>query len=77
MDSATCQEQPDIFNETDNMRRDLQHNRYLQHFVDSVINSMGSSHPDKAVNTLGSLYIHYVKSISEKSKLNTVLEVHS
>jgi hypothetical protein len=71
------------------LRHDFQLNAYPQGFTDSVINSKGSSWPNKEEKPLGSAYIPYVKGASEKfkctgnwysirisSKLNTLL-VHS
>jgi hypothetical protein len=46
------------------LRRDLQLNGYPQGFVDSVINSKGSSSPSKQEKLVGSAYIPVVKSIS-------------
>jgi hypothetical protein len=56
-----------VFNEIDNLRNELQLNGY-PHFIGSVINSKGSSHPDKEEKPPGSVYIPYVNSISEKFK---------
>jgi hypothetical protein len=39
-----------------------------QGFTDLFINSKGSSHPNKEEKLLGSVYIPYVKGISEKFK---------
>jgi hypothetical protein len=39
-----------------------------QCFIDSVINSKGSSHPSTEEKPLGSVYIPYVKGVSEKFK---------
>jgi hypothetical protein len=55
-------------NEISNLKRDLQLNDYPQGFIDSVINSKGSSHPNTEENPLGSVYIPYVKGVSEKFK---------
>jgi hypothetical protein len=41
---------------------------YPQGFIDSVINSKGGSHPNKEEKPLGSVYISYVKGVSEKVK---------
>lgn len=43
-------------------------NVYPQDFLHSTINSKGSSHPSKAENRLGSLYITHVKCVSQKFK---------
>jgi hypothetical protein len=43
-------------------------NVYPQGFIDSVINSKGSSHLNKEQKPLGSVYIPYVKGVSEKFK---------
>jgi hypothetical protein len=51
-----------------NLRRDLQLNSYPQGFSDSTINSKGSSHLNKKEKPLGSVYIPYVKDVSEKFK---------
>jgi hypothetical protein len=44
----------------------LQLNGYPQGFIDSVSNSKGSSRPNKEEKPLGSVYIPYVKGVSEK-----------
>jgi hypothetical protein len=48
------------------LRRNLQLNGSPQGSIDSVINSKGSSHPDKEEKPLGSVYIPNVKGVSEK-----------
>jgi hypothetical protein len=50
------------------LRNDLQLNGYPQGFTDSVINSKGSSHLNKEQKPLDSVYILYVKGVSEKFK---------
>jgi hypothetical protein len=50
------------------LRHDLQLNSYPQGFIDSVINSEGSSCPNKEERPLGSVYITYMKGVSEKFK---------
>jgi hypothetical protein len=50
------------------MKRDLQLNGYPRGFIDSVINSKGSSRLNKEQNPLGSVYVSYVKGLSEKFK---------
>jgi hypothetical protein len=62
---AICQERQGLFNEFGSLRRDLQVSGHPQRFIDSVINSKGSSCPDKQVKSLGSAYIPYTKSIPE------------
>jgi hypothetical protein len=58
---------PNSLHELD-LRRDLQLNGYPQGFTDVAINSKGSSHPNKEKRPLGSVYIPYVKGVSEKFK---------
>jgi hypothetical protein len=48
------------------MRCELQFNGHPHAFIDSVTNSKGSSYPEKGERPLGSVYIPYVKGISEK-----------
>jgi hypothetical protein len=72
--------------EISSLRSDLQ----LNCFIDSVIKSKGSSHLKKEQKPLGSVYIPYVKGVSESSnthgidttlgwfsELKTLLGVHS
>jgi hypothetical protein len=66
--SALCQEQQDLVIEISNLRRDFQLNGYPQSSVDSVTNFKGSSHLNKEQKPLGSVYIPYVKGVSEKFK---------
>jgi hypothetical protein len=61
--STTCQGQHDLFNEI-NLKCDLQFSGYPQGFIDSFINSWGSSHPNKEEISLGSAYTPYVMGIS-------------
>jgi hypothetical protein len=42
-----CQEREDLFNKLSSLRSNLQLNSYVQSFIDSVINSKGSSFPNK------------------------------
>jgi hypothetical protein len=64
--STICQEQQDLFNEITILRRDLQLSGYHQVFINSVINSKGNSHPNTEEKPLGSVYILYVKGVSQK-----------
>jgi hypothetical protein len=57
-----------MFNEISSLRRDLQLNGHPQDFVDSVINSKGSSRPNKEDKPLDSVYILYVEGVLEKCK---------
>jgi hypothetical protein len=66
--STICQDRQDLAKEINNLRHDLQLNGYPQGFIDSVINSKGSSRPKTEEKPLDSLYIPYVKGISEKFK---------
>jgi hypothetical protein len=66
--STICQERQDLVKEISSLRSDLQLNGYPQAFTDSVINSKGSIHLNKEQKPLGSVYIPYVKGISEKFK---------
>jgi hypothetical protein len=54
--------------EINNLRHDLQLNGCPQSFIDSVINSKGSSRLKTEEKPLGSVYIPYVKGVSEKFK---------
>jgi hypothetical protein len=67
-DSTICQERQELFNEISNLKRDLQLNGYPQGFIDSVINSKGSSRPNTEKKPLGSVHISYAKGVSEKFK---------
>jgi hypothetical protein len=61
-----CQERQDLFIEVGNLTRDIQLSGYPQGFIDSVINSKGSISPNKEGKPLGSVYIPYVKGVSER-----------
>jgi hypothetical protein len=65
--STICQARQDLAKEI-NLRHGLQLNGYPQGFIDSVINSEGSSRPKQEEKPLGSVYIPYVKGVSEKFK---------
>jgi hypothetical protein len=54
-----------ILNGSDDGVCDLQLDGYPQGFTDSAINSKGSSRPNKDQKPLGSVYIPYVKGVSE------------
>jgi hypothetical protein len=64
--STICQVRQDLFNEISSLRRYLLRNGYPQGFIDSVINSKGSSGPNKEEKPLGYVCIPYVKGVSEK-----------
>jgi hypothetical protein len=68
--STISQERQDLFNKISSLRRDLQLNSYPQGFIDSIIthNSKGSSCPNTKEKPLGSVFISYVKGVSEKFK---------
>jgi hypothetical protein len=66
--STISQKWQDLVNEVINLRRDLQLNGYPHGYINSGINSKGSSCRDKQAKWLGSLYIPYVKDIPEKLK---------
>jgi hypothetical protein len=66
--STKCQERHDLLNEISNLKRDLQLNGYPQGFIDSAINSKGSSQPNTEEKPLGFVYIPYVKGVSKKFK---------
>jgi hypothetical protein len=53
-------------NEIRRLKHDLQLSGYPQGFIDSVINSEGSSLSNKDKKPLGSVHIPYVKGFSEK-----------
>jgi hypothetical protein len=55
----------DLVNEISSLRPDLQFNGYPQGFTNSAINSKGSCRPKKDEKPLGSVYIPYVKGVSE------------
>jgi hypothetical protein len=65
---SICKEGQDLFNEISNLRRGLRLNGYPQVFTDSVFNSKGSCRPNKEEKPLGSVYIRYLKGVSEKLK---------
>jgi hypothetical protein len=54
--------------EISSLRCNLQQNGYPWGFIDFVINSKGSSHLKREVKSLGSVYIPYMKGVSEKFK---------
>jgi hypothetical protein len=62
--STLRQEQQYLFNKIGN----LQHPRYHQAFIHSVIHSNSSSQLDKEGKPLNSVYITFVKGISENLK---------
>jgi hypothetical protein len=66
--STLCQERQDLFNEISSLRCDLQLTGYPQGFIGLGINSKGSSHRNKEQKPLGSVYIPYMKGVSEKFK---------
>ncbi|PNF31038.1 hypothetical protein B7P43_G17855, partial [Cryptotermes secundus] len=66
--STICQDRRDLVREINNLRHDLPLNGYPKGFIDSVINSKGSSRPKKEESPLCSVYIPYVKGVSEKFK---------
>jgi predicted GIY-YIG superfamily endonuclease len=66
--STICQKQQDLLVEVNNLRRDLQLSGYPQGFINSVVRSKGSSHQKNEEKPLGSMYIPYVKGVSEKFK---------
>jgi hypothetical protein len=66
--SIICQEHQDLCDEIRGLRHDLQLNGYPRGFIDSVINSKGSSRLNKEEKPLGYVYIPYVKGVSEKFK---------
>jgi hypothetical protein len=66
--STICRERQDLSNEISSLTRDLQLNCYPQDFIDSVINSKGSSRPNKEEKPVGSVYIPHVKGVSEMFK---------
>jgi hypothetical protein len=66
--STICQERQDLVKEISNLRSDLKLNGYPQSFINSVINSKGISRLNEEQKPLGSVYIPYVKGVSEKFK---------
>jgi hypothetical protein len=66
--SVICQEHQDLCDEIRGLIIDLQLNGYPRGFIDSVINSKGSSRLNKEEKPLGCVYIPYVKGGSEKFK---------
>jgi hypothetical protein len=66
--STICHKQQALFTEISSLSLDHQLSGYPQGFIDSVINSKGSSHLNKEEEPLGSMYIPCVKGISEKFK---------
>jgi hypothetical protein len=62
--SPISQELQDLIKEISSLRSDLQLNGYPQGFIDSVINSKGSSRLNKEQMILDSVYIPYVKAVS-------------
>jgi hypothetical protein len=66
--SNICQERQDLVKEISILGSDLQLNVYPQGLTDSVINSKGSSRLNKEQKPLGSVYVPYVKGVSEKFK---------
>jgi hypothetical protein len=66
--STICQEWQGLLNKISSLRCDLQVNSYSQGFIASVIDSKGSNCPNKEEKPLGSVYIPYVKDVSEKFK---------
>jgi hypothetical protein len=56
--STICQEPQELFNEISNLKHDLQLSSYPQGFIDSVINSKGSSHLNTEEKPLGSVISH-------------------
>ncbi|PNF31066.1 hypothetical protein B7P43_G17441 [Cryptotermes secundus] len=65
--STICQDRRDLVKEI-NLRHDLQLNSYPKGFIHSVINSKGSRRPKKEKNPQCSVYIPYMKGVSEKFK---------
>jgi hypothetical protein len=64
--SVICQEHQDLCDEICGLKLDLQLNGYPRGFIDSVINSKGSSRLNKEEKPLCCVYIPYVKGVSEK-----------
>jgi hypothetical protein len=63
-----CQARQDLFNEVSSLRSDLQPSGYPQGFTGSAIICNGSGRLNKEQKRLGSVYIPYVKTVSEKFK---------
>jgi hypothetical protein len=66
--TSTIYQEQDLFNELSSLRRDLQLNYNPQSFIDSVINSKGSSRLNKNQKPLGPVYIPYVNDVLGKFK---------
>jgi hypothetical protein len=66
--STICQESQDLFNAISSLRYDLQLNGYPRGFIDSVLNSMGTSNSSREVKPLDTVHFLYVKGTSEKFK---------
>jgi hypothetical protein len=64
--STTNQEHLDLCNEIRSLRCGLWLNGYPLGFIDSDINSKGRSCASKEVKPLSTVYIPYVKGVSEK-----------
>jgi hypothetical protein len=65
----TISNEQDMFNKISSLGRDLQLNRYPQVFTDSVINSKGSSRPNKEQKPLGSVYMPYARVFQRSSNV--------
>jgi hypothetical protein len=66
--STICQERQDLVKEISSQRSDLQLSGYPQGFIELVINSQGIIRSNEEQKPLGSVYIPYVKGVSEKFK---------
>jgi hypothetical protein len=66
--SIICQERQDLLHEIKDLRHDLQLNGYPQGFINLAIKSKDSSRPKKEDKPPSSVYIPYVKGVSEKFK---------
>jgi hypothetical protein len=64
--TTICQNDEDLVKEISRPRSDLQLNGYPRSFIDSAINSKCSNRLNKEQKPLGSVYIPYVKGVSEK-----------
>jgi hypothetical protein len=62
------QESKDLCNEISSLRSDLKLKGYPRGFIDSVINSKGSSSSSKEQERLDSVYIPYLNGVSENLK---------